>query len=389
MSKDKAPGGAFSPASNMPAILLNRPPQGSVEVLDASPVRIARMLRQVFKKERAVRAWDAMSSTEGKRLSPVDGKLKWVKVSELVGDSLREARHERDEHLAELNHTIDYALTTVAYKDVPCPKCRLPTDALDFVRAVPDFEPPAIQCKTCMDRGAVRSKKTDEQSVSDAKLIKYWEKVLPDYIRCIKIKAGAADANEAYEELETANRNLLLKFGSEKQTSLEGDDALQGVRQGILDAARRFNPLKMKNGKYCCASFTTVAYNWCRRNSRARHSGQKRAGVYAPSIETLGKKYKDGGETSGAAMITSAQGALGTLSPSSVAHPSLILDMREKVAELPELQRAVIGFEMQGLATGEISRRLDITPVTVRKLRTNAFETLRDSMAGYVDVLSD
>ena len=88
-------------------------------------------------------------------------------------------------------------------------------------------------------------------------------------------------------------------------------------------------------------------------------------------------------------MITSAEGALGTLAPNSSANPSLILDMREQIAALPEMQRAVVSLEMAGVQTGEISKRLSISTVAVRKHRSTAFETLRGTMASYVEVLSD
>jgi hypothetical protein len=400
------------------------------------------MIQGVFKNEKTIQAWEAMSEAEGKRLAPVNGKLKWVKVSELVGDSLIESRRERDEHLAELRHVIGYHLTTVAYEDVPCPSCQLPADALEFAKVVAEFDPPAMQCKTCLGRKAVRSKRTDPKSIEDFKLVSYWDKVLDDTSRCAKIRAGTSDANQAYLELEASNRNLLIKFGNEKQTSLEGDDALQGVRQGIIDTAGRFSPLRKKDGKYCCAVFNTVAYNWCYRNSRARHRGQKRAGVYAPSINV----DKGGEQTSMAAMITESVGALGRLtgqasmaacsdrcsvcgdtsavdpdtwqptgfcepcdaitkkkkkakppgsafSPGgqSKAAPSLVLDLRDQIDSLPELQRQVISREMAGLSTGQISDQLDISRVAVRKHRAAAFETLRETMAAYgqVSVLHD
>jgi len=441
VSKGKAPGeGAKALAQHQPAIL-NYTPQGGGQVPDASVVRISRMLRGVIKNETKIQPWEAMGQAEGRRLSSVDGKLKWVKVSELVGDALDEAKHERTEHLAEARRVIDYYLTHVAYEDIPCPSCQLPAAALDFVRAVAEFEPPAIQCTTCLDVKAVRSKRLDDQSIEDFKLVTYWGKILNDLARCAKIKAGTSEANQAYIELEAANRNLLVKFGNEKQTSLEGDDALQGVRQGIIDAAIRFDPLKKKNGKYCCAAFNTVAYNWCRRNSRARHRGQKRAGVYAPSIDV-----DNGEETSMAAMIVESAGALGVMSGKvptahcgdrcslcgdvsavdpetwqstgfcepcdaiakkkkkakpmgsafaaggrSVASPTLVLDMRDQLDSLPELQGSVVGFELDGMSTAWISDRLQISRVAVRKHRFAAFETLRETMTGYgqVSVLHD
>lgn len=313
-------------------------------------------------------------------------KVKLVDGPELVGKSVQEAQHLRDEHIANLRQAIDYYLTAVAYEDIPCCGCRLPVDALEFAAAVLDFEEPANQCELCLGRKVIRSKKTDPQSGADAKLVGYWSTNLDDFIRCAKIKTGATDADEAYSELETANRFLLIKFGNERQTSLEGADAEQGVRHGLIDAAMRFDLLKQKNGKYCCATFNTVAYNWCRRNSRARHRGQKRAGVYAPSIESMGTDEDGNGMAS---LITSAEGALGTFDVPTSAPPSLVLDLREQVEALPELQRAVVEAELAELSTGETARRLEISTAKVRRLRELAFETLRETLGGYVSTLHD
>jgi DNA-directed RNA polymerase specialized sigma24 family protein len=341
------------------------------------------MLQQCLPNERKVRSYEDMLQSKGRRLSKVGGKMKLVPIKDLVGNGLWAAKRARDAHVEDLRHAIDYHLTTLAYEDVPCSECRLPLAALEFAEALPSFEPPAIQCKTCLGRTVVRAKRKDEQSIADAKRVKYFSSVLDDWLRCCKIKVGTSDADRAYEELEAANRSLLVKFGNEKQTSLEGPDAEQGVRQGIVDAAIRFDPTR-KEG----ASFNTVAYNWCRRNSRARHTGQKRAGVYAPSIEGFGASDPDAG-VGWAAMVTSSHGALGTFSPATTTSPELILDLREKVAALPELEQGVVAGEMAGLSTSQIAEQMNITKAKVRKLRKAAFETLRESLAGYVSALRD
>jgi len=381
VSKGLAPGGAFSASTHQPAIggklqlQDNEAKRGSGDF--GSPVKIKRMLQQIFSKEKDIKTWQEMAGTPGKRRASMNGTLKWVPVRELVGDNIIEAKHRRDQHVAELRQAIDFHLTSIAYEDVPCPQCRLPADPLEFAAAVPGFEPPAMMCSACHDRGCVRSPRTDDVSIANAKRVKYWDSVLDDYIRCCKIKAAAADANQAYLELETANRHLLIKFGSERQTELEGDDALQGVRQGIVDAAIRFDPTR-KEG----AAFSTVAYNWCRRNSRARQNGQKRAGKYAQSTDAM--VNEDG--VSVAWLIQDREGALGTFNVSTSANPSLVLDLREKLAALPDQQRSVMQFELVGMGTSEIAQNMTITKVKVRKLRELAFESLRAALSGYASV---
>ena len=380
-SRKEAPDGAFSVGAQKPAMevqLQDSPDRSDIDLGFGSPVRIQRMIREIFDREKDVKSWQDKANAPGRRFTSVGGEFKWVPVRQLVAESITEAQHRRDEHIAELRQAIDYHLTEVAYVSITCPECRLPADPLEFAAALAAFEKPAMQCATCLGVGFTRSPKTDEKSISDAKRVTYWSSVLDDFIRCCKIKAGAADADQAYMELETANRNLLIKFGNENQTALEGDDALQGVRHGLVDAAIRFDPTR-KEG----AQFATVAYNWCRRNSRARQNGQKRAGVYAPSIEQLGTDEEGNGA---AAMIQSAEGALGSFDAPTCASPYMALDLREKVAGLPELQRSVVQYELAGMSTGEVATALDITRVKVRKIREQAFESLRSSMTGYASV---
>jgi len=381
--QDEAPSGAFSAAHTLkPAMIIRE--QGTDENIDASPTRISRMLREVFLHERDIRAWEDMASTDisqRRLMMGDDGKLHFYPVRELVGDSLKEARRKRDEHIAELHHVIDYALTENAYESVACPDCQLPTNGLDFVRAVADFEPPAMTCQRCKGQTTIRQKREDKRAKAAYRRIKYWKAVLPDVVCAAKVRAGVSDQNDAYIKLETKCRNLLVKFGSEKQTSLEGPDAEQGVRQGILDAAMRFDPTR-KEG----AMFNTVAYNWCRRNSRARHDYQKRAGVYAPSVEAMGTDEDGNGV---AALITSSDGALGTFEDSPESVQELQMDIREKVASLPSDEREVVMCEMGGLSTLQISEKLDMPTAKVRRLRDAAYETLRESLIGYVDMLRE
>lgn len=381
---DEAPSGAFFAAHTMkPATIIRS--QGTDEPIDASPVRIGRMLREVFRNERNIRAWESMARTADSRRRLVmgeDGKLHFTPVRDLVGDSLREARLKRDEHEAELRHAIDYALTDAAYEVVTCPaNCRLPENGLDFIREVAEFEPPASTCKVCSGVGSLRRKKEDKKSKAAFRRINYWGNVLDDVVCAAKVRAGVTDQNDAYIKLETRCRNLLVKFGSEKQTSLEGADAEQGVRQGIMDAAMRFDPTR-KEG----ASFNTVAYNWCRRNSRARHDYQKRAGVYAPSVEAMGTDEDGNGV---AALITSSDGALGTFEALPESAHELQMDIRGQVASLPSDERAVVMCEMSGMSTVEISERLNMPTAKVRRLRDAAYEALRETLTGYVDMLRE
>ena len=374
----KAPenSGAFTAPAQQAAMAVIAQQGGDGQAFDCSPVHIARMMVGIFTHERDIRAWEDMQSSDGKRLiKGADGKLHWRPVKDLAGESLREARERRDTHEANIRQTIDYALTVDAYQESPCPGCRLPGDALGFIRGVADFEP-VEDCGTCRNTGKVRLKKTDEQSLKGQRRITYFGKVVDDVILCAKIRAGTSDRHWAYDRLEAQNRQLLVKFGNEKQTLMEGADAEQGVRMGIIDAAMRFDPTRSEG-----AMFTTVAYNWCRRNSRARHDYQKRAGVYAPSVEAMGSD-EDGNGMS--ALITESVGSVGTFGVSEKVDQGLTLDVAEKVKLLPDDERTVVELELTGHTVVQISRTMGVPTAKVRRLRVAAFEKLREGLVGYM-----
>ena len=368
--------GAFTAPAQKAAIETFSQQGSDGEVMDCSPVHIARMLQQVFTNERDIRAWEDMKASKAKRRAMGDdGKLEWRLVSDLVGDSLADARTSRDEHIADIKHRIDYALTVGAYETLPCGECRLPSDALGFAKGVASFEATA-DCASCGGDGKVRVKRSDPTSKADFKRISYFEKVLDDVVLCAKVRARTSDQHEAYAELESRNRTLLVKFGNEKQTSLEGEDAEQGARMGIIDAARRFDPTLPS-----MASFNTVAFNWCRRNSRARHDWQKRAGVYAPSVEAMGTDDEGNGM---AALITDTHGGVGTFGAPPPSLRSLQMDVEDQLQRLPGVERTIVSLEMTGHNVAQISRELGMSAVKVRRLRANAFERLREGLVGYV-----
>lgn len=374
----KVPKGTGQGAPAPLALVQPKPAiQGPSENLDASPTRIGRMLRELFKKEQRIRAWEDQTKVKGTRYCMYEGKMQYVEVSKIIGDSLIEARRQRDEHVAEIEHLIDYALNVDAFDDKLCPDCRLPYKHTEFVEAVLEFERPPAICETCQGLGWVRVQKSGKRAKKRYEKIKHFKRVLEDTILCAKVRMGTSEANEAYQKLEDKNRNLLVKFGNEKQTSLEGADAEQGVRQGIVDAAMRYDPTDER-----MAQFNTVAYNWCHRNSRARRQGQKRAGVYAPSIDGMGGPNSEEGTI--LSTITSSDGALGTFEPAEIDDTQqLSLDVEAAIRQLPDDQQQVVKLQLQEKTTSQISEALGISRPHVRKLREAAFGQLRGLLAGY------
>jgi DNA-directed RNA polymerase specialized sigma24 family protein len=344
------------------------------------------MLQGVFDQELEVGKWERTAASKGWRwVKAANGKLKRAKVSEQVAPALAEARAARDEHLAELRHLIDYALTTDAYEDVPCPDCgppNFPNSPTALVEALTNVKPrPAMSsfCEKCKGRGAVRARKTDADSAAAFKRISYFKRVLDTTVLCAKVRYSRSESDDAYLELEKQNIRLLRKFSNEEQTYLESDDALQGVRQGIVDAAVRFDPTRPEG-----ANFGTVAYNWAYRNSRHRAEGQKRAGVYAPSIDV----DTDDGRGGLRENITSSDGAFGSTVPDGK-DPTLVLDLREKIAALPGQQGPVVMSIMAGNNIRATAQQLGLKGSVVRRLRSMAFSALRESLSGYVEVLRD
>jgi DNA-directed RNA polymerase specialized sigma24 family protein len=305
-----------------------------------------------------------------------------------------EAQACRDNHIADTEHAIDYALTTAAYDDAPCPTCQLPAKPLAFALAVADFDQPAIQCPACLGLGKVREKKSDPASKEAFRVISYVKRVLPDVIRCAKIRARSPGFNEAYVELEEEYKHLIIKFSQERSTFMEpgkadgsgpGGDAEQGARTGLIDAARLFDPFKMKDGRYPCATFATVAWNWCRRNSAARKEHQKRPGVYATSIEELGGKSGVEGSYEFITRISSFDGALGvrgTLEDASQ-QGDLMIDLHRHIAGLSERQQQVMSGQLRGLSVAKIACEMELSKVSVRNLKRAAIGLLKERMVDY------
>tara|TARA_R110002110_G_scaffold115921_1_gene287154 strand:+ start:79 stop:1188 length:1110 start_codon:yes stop_codon:yes gene_type:complete len=369
------------------------------------------MLRSVFENEATIKTWEVIRDydhnalagrcTSRRRACLEGGKPKtlpyFVERGETVyvdsdtsGRSvvrplIESAKHRRDDHLDELRHLIDYALTTVAYDDVPCPGCQLPADPLSFIRALPEFEQAAIQCKTCKGLGTARQKKTSKEAKASFKLISHFKRVLDDTALVAKIRSRTDESSDAYLELEAKNKNLLSKFGNEKGSQLEGDDAAQGVRQGILDACRLYDPTDSR-----MAAFNTVAYWWCRRNSRARHQGQKRHGLYALSSDAI-IVDKEKGRAIGEFLVVK-DGAFASADLNNVgrgAGDTLSIDLRDNIAKLPENQAKVVVDVMGGYLPGQIAARHGFSKGKVRCLKERAFAALRESMVGYVEALHD
>jgi DNA-directed RNA polymerase specialized sigma24 family protein len=378
-----APKGAFPVAPEKPAI--SQGASCSYDI-DASPIRIERMLRSVFINEEKIAQLEWLSSVKGRPFVKLQGETRPRYVSD-VADELKTARAARDSHIAEMQHVIDYALTTDAYEDVRCADCKpwsMPHAPLDFIRVAADAEPPpgsTSMCKTCKGLGTVRSRKMDNVSKAVFKRISYFKRVLEPTSLCAKVRFRTSDKDAAYDTLLEGSARLISKFGNETQTAMERQDAEQGARMGIVDAAMKFDPTRPE-----CAAFGTVAHNWAYRNSRARKHSDERAGVYAASLDDRGPS-DDG--SSKKDLLTSADGALSSFDEACSSNTALVIDMRNKISALPEDQRRVVLAIYGGDSVATAARALKMKRVEVQELQDAAFATLRDSLSGYVEVVCD
>ena len=381
-----APKGAFPVAQGKAATN-----QGvSCGTIDASPIRIERMLNTMFANEETIARWEELSTTlVGRRLVKLPGEDRPRYIDAI--EELDAARSARSSHLDEVRHVIDYALTTDAYEDVRCTNCRpwtMPHAPLEFIRVAATAEPPpgsTSMCTDCKGRGKVRSRKKDKESKEAYRRISYFERTLGTAALCAKVRSKTSEADDAYATLLANHQSIVVKFGNEMQTAMEGADAEQGARMGILDAAIRFDPTRPE-----CAAFGTVAHNWAYRNSRARKRTDERAGVSAVSLDdpsVFGGKVPDG--TTQVDLLASCDGALASFDESTSSDYSLVIDMRSKIADLPEEQQQIVLAIYGGHTVFSAARALKMKRSEVTRIRDEAFAALRDSLSGYVEAVCD
>jgi hypothetical protein len=398
------------------------------------PTEIMRMVSALFTREQRIKeAEDIVAVVQGqvRMVEAKKGQMlphRFETTVSLLNDDLAYANSRltavkawRDFTSQKIRLFLDHALSTTPYCDRMC-GCRNGSSQTS----------PLPGCKDCCGKGTIRSEKTNHYAVAATAKLKHLKKVLCVTELCAKVKAKTSEANEAFKTLLDNNVGLIRKFRSEKQTSMEQDDAEQGAIMGILDAAIRFNPvkpecyicsrpgcgekveippcgacagqgevndltcktcgglgLKPKSGGMTCpkcknprmmlktstADFKTYAYNWSYRNSRARKDTDKRAGVYAPSLDAM--VSGDDGETGDKGMILHTnEGSQGLLT----------MDLKHQISEITDpQQRSVLNYTLAGLSLGEIAQALGVSKASVSKLRDTAYATLRGKLSGYME----
>lgn len=372
MSREAPLGGGLSAVTTVqPAMMLGFTQQGAIGGLSDDPtqmaVQIGRMLVGIFDQEKAVKACESALQDKQREYGEVRA-------------ALDAARRARDNHVADVEHAIDYGLSTVATVYVACETCSMPASTSGFIGALSTFAPPKALCQSCMGTGYVRRDREDASAVAAHRRISYYKSALEDTCLCAKIRAATSDAGAAYERLEEKNKFMLRKFVM--STKLEFEDAEQEVRRGLLDAVRRFDPTRANQ-----AAFQTVAFLWCRRNSRVRSIGQIRAGGAAVSMESLAP------QDSNATMydlLASKKGLLASTDEQDTeGETDLARDVRDAISALPAQQRTLLLNDLAGLSAGQAAIRTGISRVTARRLREQAYDTLRTKLSAYVSVLHE
>jgi DNA-directed RNA polymerase specialized sigma24 family protein len=87
--------------------------------------------------------------------------------------------------------------------------------------------------------------------------------------------------------------------------------------------------------------------------------------------------------------LSSKQGAFASTNVSK-SDETLVMDMREGIARLPEDQASVMGDLQSGFSLKQIAGRHGFSPKEVRLLKAQAFDNLREFLSAYkAEVLRD
>ena len=218
-------------------------------------------------------------------------------------------------------------------------------------------------------------KRNHPQAKSKADEIKHIIKVRDEIALTAAVKAGGSHSHSAFETLRDNYKWLVNKFARPGKTTLELEDAFARGVEGLWDAAMRFDATRSS------ASYSTVAFNWVYRNTRARTRADVKPGQimidgelkYSVSID--GQYNNDDNEQSEFALASTE---------SSTMSDSLKFDVAEALATLDAQHQEILHMRhFSNMSYDQIAKRVSMPVNLIKQLTTEAHRMLQDKLKAY------
>jgi RNA polymerase sigma factor (sigma-70 family) len=218
-------------------------------------------------------------------------------------------------------------------------------------------------------------KRNHPQARSKAAEIKHIIKVRDDIALTAAVKAGGSRSNDAFIKIQNEYKWLVTRFARPGKTTLELDDAFARGVQGLWDAAMRFDATRSG------ASYSTVAFNWVYRNTRARTRADLKPGQlminkelkYSISID--GQQNEDCSEQPEFSFASTE---------SSTTGDSLKLDVTEALLLLESAHQEILHMRhFSGMSYEQIAKRVKMPIGLVKQLTGEAHELLQEKLRSY------
>lgn len=204
--------------------------------------------------------------------------------------------------------------------------------------------------------------------------IKHLDKVKGDILLTAQIKAGGSRKNSAFEKLRDQYSWIVSKFTRTGATPLETDDAVSKGIQGLWDAAVRFDATRSR------AVFSTVAYNWVRRNTRVRTKADVKPGQFMVNGETkyhisIDGQVNDDDENTEFSFASSQP---------TEDSDSLKSDVAEAMASLAAHHQEILRLRhFENMSYADIATTLSLPVNMVRQLTSEAHGMLQKKLLAY------
>lgn len=218
-------------------------------------------------------------------------------------------------------------------------------------------------------------KRNHPQAQGKADEIKHIIKVRDDIALTAAIKAKGSRSHDAFEKIRNDYKWLVSKFARPGKTPLEIEDAVARGVEGLWDTAMRYDATSSM------ASFSTVAYNWVYRNTRARTRADAKPGQvmidgelkYSVSID--GYSGNDDEEQTEFSLVST---------DSSTAGDSLKFDVEEALSSLDAHHQEILKMRnFDNLSYDEISNRVNMPVSLVKSLTSEAHKLLQQKLKSY------